>query len=132
MMRGWQNLTKQAARFGVVGMANTAVGGGVIVTLQWIGLGPYIANLLGYCAGMLFSFAINGRWTFSSSLDGARLSRFVVVIAASYVLNLLILTFAIRFMGWSEIESQVAAMVCFTLANFIGQRYFVFRSETAA
>jgi putative flippase GtrA len=127
---GWQNLAKQAARFSAVGVANTAIGGSAIVTLQWIGLGPYIANLLGYCAGMLFSFAINGRWTFGSPLGSTRLSRFVVVIAASYTLNLLVLTFAIRLMGWSEMVSQVPAMACYTLTNFIGQRYFVFRPET--
>ena len=102
-----------------------------MLLLQWLGLGPYSANLLGYVIGNLFSFVANGRWTFGSALGGVRLSRFVAVVAVSYALNLLTLIAAIRFVGMGELMSQIPAMACYTAANFLGQRYFVFRRDAA-
>lgn len=129
MMRASNSLAWQAGRFGTVGIANTAVGVGAIMLLQWLGLGPYSANVLGSIVGMTFSFVANGRWTFGSALGGARLGRFVTVVAVSYALNLLTLTLAMRLLGLGEMVSQLPAMACYTAANFLGQRYFVFRQD---
>ena len=131
-MRQSRSLASQAARFGTVGIANTAVGGGTMLLLQWLGIGPYLANLLGYVVGMVFSFVANGRWTFGSTLGGAQLGRFVAVVAVSYALNLLTLTLAMRLLGLGEMMSQLPAMVCYTAANFLGQRYFAFRQDAHA
>ena len=122
-------VVRQAARFGAVGVANTSVGGGTMLVLQWMGLNAYLANLLGYIVGMLFSFVVNGRWTFGSALGGERLGRFVAVVAVSYFMNLLTLTLAMRLLEMGEMMSQLPAMACYTIVNFLGQRYFVFRQD---
>ena len=125
MTAGKNAFLAQAARFGLVGIANTAVGAGTTFALLWAGLGPYAANASGYVAGTLFSFVANSRWTFGASPDRARFGRFVLVIAAAYLLNLLVLALCLR-LGLGEALSQVPAMVCFTVANFLGHRYFTF------
>ncbi len=57
--------------------------------------------------------------------------RFFGVVAAAYGLNLAVLTLLLR-LGWSDLASQLPAMVCFTVGNFLGQRYFTFRREGRA
>ncbi len=119
----------QAARFGLVGVANTLIGGGIILALTWWGINPFLANVCGYVVGTLFSFAVNSRWTFASpDAGGAKLVRFILVILAAWGVNALVLAAFIH-LGWGNMASQVPAMICFTVANFLGQRYFTFRPE---
>ena len=126
MTERYAGLTGQVARFSAVGIANTAIGGGSMLALQGFGVDPYLANFLGYCVGMVFSFVTNGRWTFSSTLDRSRIIRFIMVLVACYGLNLITLAIAIRFLGMNEMVSQIPAMICYTVSNFVGQRLFVF------
>ncbi|AMO24608.1 hypothetical protein UC35_19440 [Ramlibacter tataouinensis] len=118
----------QFARFGLVGVANTLVGSGLILLLAWQGVDPYLANILGYVTGTLLSFALNARWTFGSRMSADHLARFLLVIVAAYVINLLVLALTLG-LGWGALASQLPAMVCFTVANFLGQRYFTFREQ---
>lgn len=121
----------QFARFGVVGLANTAIGSGLILVLAWQGIDPFAANLVGYVVGTAFSFVANSTWTFGHAPTGRRLVRFFAVVAGAYLFNLAVLALFLR-LGWSGVASQLPAMVCFTMANFLGQRYFTFRQEGRA
>lgn len=126
MNAGSDGIVAQALRFGTVGVANTLIGSGTILVLTWWGMNPYAANVTGYGVGTVFSFYANSRWTFGASMAGARLVKFLGVLAVSYGINVVVLSAALR-MGWSEVASQLPAMVCFTVINFLGQRYFTFR-----
>ena len=118
-------------RFGLVGVANTLISAVLILALTWAGAGPFAANATGYVAGTLFSFFANARWTFGSKPTGTRFWKFIAVILASYGVNVVVLALSLR-AGVGEVASQVPAMVCFTLVNFAGQRWWTFRSEGEA
>jgi putative flippase GtrA len=119
---------RDALRFGAVGVANTLIGATLIITLTWAGANPFIANCIGYVVGTLFSFYANARWTFASRPTSARMWKFTAVIAAAYCVNVAVLALALQ-AGWGELASQLPAMVCFTLFNFAGQRYWTFRDR---
>jgi len=121
----------QFARFGVVGLANTAIGSGLILLLTWQGMNPFAANVCGYAVGTAFSFVANSSWTFGHAPTGGRLVRFFGVVAAAYGLNVVVLALFLR-LGWGDLASQLPAMASFTVGNFLGQRYFTFRREGRA
>jgi len=55
-------------RFTIVGIANTLLGLAVIYLLKWLFVaGDALANLMGYAIGLVASFILNQRWTFSSA-----------------------------------------------------------------
>lgn len=128
-----RGLCWQALRFGLVGLLNTAVGGGAIFIFQYSGMNPYFANLFGYCLGMVLSFILNRNWTFKSDLmDVGRKRSFILVVCVSYSLNFLTLALAEEIFGMSEVLSQLPAMVIYSIANFFGQRNFVFVNKVRA
>lgn len=84
------NLGLQIVRFGLVGLANTAIGYGLILVGLRIGLGDYRANALGYAVGLLFSFFANRKFTFEQQdkPTGAEATGFMCCFAISYSANL--------------------------------------------
>lgn len=115
-------------RFLAVGIANTAVGVGVIIAAQaWLGLSPLPANALGYGVAIPLSFALNRRWTFSH--DGPTrpaMLKYAVVLALAYVANVAVLTLAITALNRPDEIAQVSGMLAYTLTSYFGMRFLAF------
>ncbi|SDC07054.1 Putative flippase GtrA (transmembrane translocase of bactoprenol-linked glucose) [Geodermatophilus telluris] len=60
-------------RFGLVGLVNTGIDLGLYVGLRSVGVGLLGANAVSTTAGLLFSFAANGSFTFGDRAGGSRL-----------------------------------------------------------
>lgn len=115
-------------RFGLVGVANTALGLAMIYCAKFVGLGDIGANLFGYCCGILLSFQLNSRWTFR--FQGRLTTAFVVfclVLLVSYLLNLAVVLLAIRMLQMNSYLAQAIGIIPYTLASYAGCRYLVFR-----
>lgn len=120
---------KTLARFGIVGLANTATSALVIFLLLRAGLGDYGANFVGYAVGLCLSFVLNRNWTFGvqGRVRLHEVVRFGAVVAVSYGINLLVLT-AMRLAGYAEsVVGQGAAMVSYSVCFFLLSRRFAFR-----
>jgi putative flippase GtrA len=117
-------------RFALVGLANTAVGYGVILLLHYgLGAPPRTANAGGYVIGALLSYALNRVFTFGSQRPhGQAMPRFVAAIAACFVLNLLVLEAGLRVLALPVALAQALAMASYTLAFYLVSRYIVFRT----
>lgn len=123
-------LLDQSLRYGLVGMANTVIGLGVILALQAAGLSPYSANAGGYAAGLACSFLLNRAWTFDvCDRPAQRFLRFLVAFAPSYALNLVVLAILIVPLGHAV--AQALAMVAYSGLFFALCRSVVFTSGTA-
>jgi putative flippase GtrA len=124
-------LLTRAARFALVGASNTAVGLGLI-WLAWHGLGwPDLpANLLGYGAGFLWSYALNRRWTFQHRGPLARsFGRFALVCGFAYAVNLVVLALARAALGPATFWPHVLGMVAYTILGFLGSQYYAFYAQ---
>jgi putative flippase GtrA len=123
------DLFKQLVRYGLVGVANTAVGLGVILILQMLlGLDPYSANAGGYAVGLAVSFLLNRAWTFQvSDRPAGRLSRFMLAFAISYAANLGTLTLLIDPVGM--VAAQAVAVVVYSTIFFVFCRVYVFAPQ---
>jgi putative flippase GtrA len=123
-------LRRQATIFGLVGLVNTAVGYGTIIALMAMNLGPVVANAGGYALGLFVSYLLNSRITFSHSAgasDWSSLLRFLISFALAWLLNLIVLTFALGY--FVPAIAQGLAMVSYTLVFFVLSRSFVFPAK---
>lgn len=120
------------SRFGLVGLANTALGFGVIAALD-IGLGVnrQVANALGYAAGMVLSFVLNRTFVFRSrDRSRATAPKFVASLLIAFCLNQAVLFAVSQVLGHSTPErlaAQLVAMASYTGSFFLLCRLWVFR-----
>ncbi len=54
-------------RFAIVGLMNSAIDFAAFTVLVYLGLAPLMSNLLAWAVAVIFSFAVNSRWTFVRS-----------------------------------------------------------------
>jgi putative flippase GtrA len=124
-----------AVRFAIVGLANTAVGFGVIMALQFgLRAPPHLANAGGYAVGFIVSFSLNRRFTFADhGRLGPTAARFAIAALAAFALNQAMLSVATRWLGPAgpaPVLAQGAAAVTYTVALFILCRLWVFRGRS--
>jgi putative flippase GtrA len=126
-------LIKQALRFGLVGIVNTAIGLASIYGLMFcLGVGPAAANALGYVIGLCTSFLLNRTWTFKSSRPLRALPQFLVVASVSYMLNLGVVMGGLALFDGNPYIMQLAGVATYTVAMFFACRWFVFPLSTDA
>jgi uncharacterized protein len=117
----------QAVKYGAVGVLNTAVTYLVFIALhRLLGIGEYWANAAGYAAGFVNSFAWNKAWTFKGG--EFRLYEFLLfalVALAAYGVQLPVFALLRRLDVRGEI-AEFIAMVPYTAAGFLGNRYIAF------
>jgi len=128
MPRGANSLLARPLRFALVGIANTLLGLLVIYAAKWVARLPDLpANLLGYTAGLVISYALNARWTFAfHGRHRVAAPRFVLVILAAYLANIATVYAALALAVNSYI-AQAAGIVPYTVVGYLGTALFVFR-----
>ena len=84
-------------RFVLVGLANSAVGYGLILVFHYgLGASAMVANLGGYTMGGLLSYVLHRNFTFESGRPHAQaLPRFAILVASCFALNLVVPKFAL-------------------------------------
>lgn len=125
-------ILRTGLRFGLVGLANTAVGLGTILAMLAAGLGDYAANMCGYAVGLVVSFVLNRTWTFG--IRGAVAWRealaFLLAVAVSYLVNLGLLG-TMRALGYREsLIGQAVAVLGYSACFFVLSGCFVFHKRT--
>ena len=126
----WREELGRIIRYGLVGLVNTGVALGTIFLLQnGFGWDYRIANIIGYCLGIITSFILNRAWTFKST--EARISRqillFLGVVVACWGLQFLALIVMVEALGISKELAQLLSMVVYTGLNYPGNRFIVFK-----
>ena len=120
-------------RYILVGLANTAVGYGVILSLQLqFGVHPVGANASGYVVGLFMSFILNRTYTFRSRRSfRTSIPAFAVAAAVSYLINLAVLQFSITVLQLPAAVSQGMAICAYTVSFYLANRYVVFKGNSA-
>ncbi len=121
---------KRILKFGLTGVANTLVDVGVCWILnQLLGMNIYLANVIGYGAGMLNSYLVNRSWTFASRdrLFSMQLVRFLLVNLSALALSTLLIRLLTGF-GLGDMWAKLGATGITLVVNFLASRFWVFRS----
>jgi putative flippase GtrA len=126
-------LVRQALKFGLVGVLNTAIGLGVIYALMWgAGMNPFAANVIGYSLALTSSYLVNKAWTFQDKRRSHRqFVVFLLVFGICYGLQMIVLWILIKPLGVNPYISQPLAMVVYTIANFLGSKFVTFRGTVS-
>lgn len=121
-------LDQPIARFAMAGLANTLTGLAVIFGCKsLLRFGDVAANFVGYAAGILLGFLLNKRWTFRHHGHwGTAFARYLVVLAAAYLINLAAVIYLIDGLHLNSYLAQAAGIVPYAFIGYLGSRYFVF------
>jgi putative flippase GtrA len=125
----------EMARYGLVGLANTAVGlSAIYVAMQVFGWHYAAANVLGYGLGLAVSFLLNRRFTFRSSraLSPREPLFFLLVFGASYAIQLGALVICVETLHVNRCAAQALAMAVYTAAGYAGNKFVTFRVRKAS
>jgi len=131
--------SKEFFAFLTVGMLNTLIGYfSIFILLNIIKLDYVFSTLIGNCIGAIVSYHLNKKFTFKSNNSFKNsFYKFIIVIMAcyflSYGLSYLITINLPIYLGIktsiSIIENiaVILGMIFYTITNFLGQKYFVFK-----
>ncbi len=117
-------------RFLLVGFVNTAIGYCIILIFQYgFSAGYWLSNALGYVIGALVSYFLNKTFTFRNArVHSEVLPRFMLAVASSYLINLVVLKIAISDFLWQlpVAIAQGAAVLAYTMSFYVISNNFVF------
>ncbi|WP_267094851.1 GtrA family protein [Xanthomonas sacchari] len=124
--------TRQAIRYGLVGVLNTLVCLLVMYALTYCGgVGAYAANACGYVVGFMASFFFNKIWTFGSrSPFGKSFPRYLLCAGIAYGMNIGMVYVGLQFYGAGPYWIQVAGAIVYTVVLFVLSRTFVFSDKS--
>lgn len=119
-------------KFVLIGVLNTAAGYLAYGALLLAGFRYPAALAFSYLIGIIHSYAWNRIWNFRSrSPLGMESVRFVLAYAASFFINLLILTVLVDGLSIQPYIAQAGTIVFTTPVIFMLMRYWVFRKDPA-
>jgi putative flippase GtrA len=124
-------LLGQALRYGIAGLANMALGYGVILTLEFgLHLSHLVANFCGYAAGFALGFVLSRSFVFGGASDSRKTGpKYLASVGAAYVLNLLVLETTRAVAPATDLAhaaTQLVAMGAYSVTLFCLSRYWVF------
>ena len=123
-------ISSPPVRYAIVGLANTAVGYGLIFSTMFAGAGHVAANLIGYAGGFVLSFFANRAWSFRSDAPVSRsLPRFLLVTLVAYLANLTTVVAAVDIAGINPYIAQVSGLGPYVAIAYLGSRYFAFAAH---
>jgi putative flippase GtrA len=130
--------TNSFTKFLIVGVLNTAIGlSTMFLFFNVIGTSYWFSTFIGNGIGAIASFLLNRKFTFNSNVDMIKgAPKFLAVILTCYFLSYSISDLMARtiyrnigvslMMGQGELAILLGSVI-YTLSNYIGQKYVVFR-----
>lgn len=122
-------ILQQVAKFGVVGVLNTAIDLGVLNLLVYFGIGVLFANTISTGLAITNSFLWNKYWTFrdkDTAWHRQIIPFFISAIVGLLLSNLLVYIFHIR-MGWDLNLVKIGSFVIIFWWNFYIPKLFIFK-----
>ncbi|MEZ5512872.1 MAG: GtrA family protein [Steroidobacteraceae bacterium] len=121
-------------RYLMVGALTTIVSFTIIFLLmQFLAVNVYMANAIGYAAGVVIGFVLNRHWTFSSNDRWLpSFCRWLFILAIAYTANLATVWVFIDSLGLNRYASQFAGLPVYLVVGFAGSRMFAFPTDAPA
>jgi putative flippase GtrA len=126
-------MLQRLGRFVLTGLANSAVGWGVIFAGLWAGLSGLAANAAGFAVGLVLSFTLNRHYVFGvrGTVSGREIARFLAAFALAYAANVAVLMAAQSVLGADNPWAQLPAIGAYVALFFLLSQLFVFRPATS-
>jgi putative flippase GtrA len=116
-------------KFGVVGVANTAVDFAIFSALTLgAGIAPAVANVVSYSCGIGLSFWINGSWTFrdrGARRPATQLPMFVAANLAGLAISTAVVALLVK--DYGPLPAKIVSVGVAFIWNFVFANFIVFR-----
>ncbi len=114
-------------RFGVVGLATSAIGYIIYLLITYFGVSPILTMSLMYLIGTILSFIGNKKFVFQDIRSSRKtLLQFAFIYFLGYLINYLLLWYGTGQWGYSHQVVQGVAILIVAGFTFICLRLFVF------
>jgi|SaaInl8_200m_RNA_FD_contig_121_75080_length_9522_multi_5_in_0_out_0_9 putative flippase GtrA len=114
-------------RFVLVGILNTFIGLSVIFILIYFSMNNYLANLVGYLIGLIFSFLLHKNYTFKNKANtiNRQMLFFLLVFLISFSINIFILYISLEY--YTKYISQLLAIIAYTTISYLLNKFITFK-----
>lgn len=117
----------QFVKYGIVGMANTALSLAIILVGAWLGVWHIGAYVVAWTAGAANGYRINRSWTFRAGPSHRTLVvRYFVVQAVALVISTGLLYLLADVAGLDKLLAQFVAIAVAVTASFVANRWWTF------
>lgn len=119
---------KKVFTFAVVGILNTAIGLSLIYFFRTITGDEVLANISGYSLGVVISYCLNGKFTFSSKIKSLKtFLKFLFAFLLAWSINISIVLFFISQKYPPEL-THIVGVPAYTIIFYLLSRHYVFTS----
>jgi len=119
---------KQFIKFGIVGVANTAITIATYSLLVYLGVNFIIANITGYAIGIVNSYIWNSKYVFNIDKSNyGVMVKFIGVNLIVLIINTLLLYFLVKVILWNKYYSQYVTVIVGFFINYILNKICVFK-----
>jgi len=99
-----------------------------IAAVEWIGVPPLAGSVVGFTVGALVKYFLNYRYAFESDArHSAAMLRFLVYLAAMFLLNAALFASFQQGLGWHYMVAQVVTTILLIPPGYALSRLWVFR-----
>lgn len=112
-------------RYCCVGVFNTVLGLGIILSLSFLGFSAELSNFIGYSIGIGISYVLNSIFTFKD--QKGNVFKFFVCAFIAYILNFLTLCLLYQVLHINVLLSQICASAVYTISGFLLSRSIAFK-----
>ena len=122
-----RSLAGKAVRFGLVGLANSVVDLAIFTGALMAGAPPLIANLVGWGVAVVFSYAVNSRWSFERATGVGDLRAAARFIGLGALITLGVSSGAILVLSGviGVMPAKIVGLVVAAVLNFIAARWSI-------
>ena len=123
--------SREIVCFGLVGVFSNLILYLVFLGITWLGVDPKLAMTILYATGVLQTFFVNRRWTFSHAGSPTRsFCRYLLLHLGCYLLNLALLYWLVDNAQLSAPWVQAGAVLLNAGLLFLAQKYWVFTKSS--
>lgn len=120
----------QFFKFGMVGVANTAIGLGSYYVFLWLGLHYQIANICSWLISVYNAFYWNNKYVFKNNAKWWHaLIKTYISYGASLIAGMIMLWILVEKLCVSELIAPLCTLLLTIPLNFIMNKFWTFRSR---
>lgn len=119
-------------KFGITGVMNTAVDFLVYTLLvSFFSVGLYLSQIISYSCGMLNSYIVNRKWTFSTQngFFSQELLRFILLNLSMMLLGMGIIYLCTQKLLLHRLAAKLISTLLVLAVNFLISNFWVFRPQ---
>lgn len=117
----------QFLKFGIVGLSNSIMTFLVYSILIFFGSYYLVANVIGYCAGVVNSYIWNSKFVFKRQQSKVLFTKFMLVNLITLSINTILLYILIDKLNYGKYVGQMITISISMIINFMLNKFWTFK-----